>query len=146
MEKNIIQQRLELVEKLMNEVNSKEEFLWLQGMRDALQPLRYVLDIQSNPYQDHWLGLNKYSIQMKGGASKDGSDFLPNKVRKGLQDLYRQPVDLYEQRLPLESYQRRRKILQIPTYQSRLELELNNLSFPSFSLFSKQLKGGTYGR
>ena len=49
MEKNIIQQRLGLVENLLNEVNSKEEFLWLQGARDELQFL-------------------KYSIEMKGGV------------------------------------------------------------------------------
>ena len=46
MEKNITQQRFALIEKLLNEVNTKEEFIYLQKENKCLQ----------------------YSIQMKGGA------------------------------------------------------------------------------
>ena len=68
MEKNIIQQRLELTDKLLESVNSKEEFLFLLGVKEALMPLRYFLDMETNHYEDHWLGKNQY--QIKRGAKR----------------------------------------------------------------------------
>jgi hypothetical protein len=65
MGKNIIQQRLSLIEKILNEVKSKEEFLFLLGEKEALMPFRYILDIKKTDYQSHWLGTNKYCL--KGG-------------------------------------------------------------------------------
>lgn len=53
MEKNVIKERLELIEKLLDEVNSREEYLFLLGEREALLPLRYL-------------------IELKGGAEENG--------------------------------------------------------------------------
>ena len=46
MEKNIIKERLELIEKLLDEVNSREEYLFLLGEREALVPFRYLIELK----------------------------------------------------------------------------------------------------
>jgi hypothetical protein len=44
MEKNLITQRLELIENLLRRAESKEEALFLLGMREALKPFRFLLN------------------------------------------------------------------------------------------------------
>ena len=48
MEKNLIQQRLQEVERLMKNANSKEELLFLIGAKEALMPFRYILRLQDS--------------------------------------------------------------------------------------------------
>ena len=57
MEKNLIKEQLELIERLLSKVNSREEYLFLLGMKEALLPFRFI-------------------IELKGGDVKDGSNFL----------------------------------------------------------------------
>jgi hypothetical protein len=46
MEKNIVKERLELIDRLLHEVNSKEEYLFLLGEREALIPFRYSIELK----------------------------------------------------------------------------------------------------
>jgi len=54
MEKNLIEEQLEMISKLLKQANSKEDMLVLLGMKEALNPLRYYLTL----------------IQLKGGEIK----------------------------------------------------------------------------
>jgi len=45
MEKNLIKEQLELVESLIDKAGSKEVYLFLLGMKEALAPFRYLLDL-----------------------------------------------------------------------------------------------------
>jgi len=45
MEKNLITQRLELIEKLSSKAETKEETLLLLGMQEALKPLRFLFQL-----------------------------------------------------------------------------------------------------
>ena len=46
MEKNIIREHLDEIEKLLEAVNSKEEYLILLGMKEALMPVRYLTELK----------------------------------------------------------------------------------------------------
>jgi mannose/fructose-specific phosphotransferase system component IIA len=44
MEKNLIKEQLEKIEKLIEEADSKEDILFLSGMKGALSPFRYIFN------------------------------------------------------------------------------------------------------
>jgi hypothetical protein len=46
MEKNIIKQQLELIEKLLKRVNSRHEYFFLLGAKEALLPFRYSIELK----------------------------------------------------------------------------------------------------
>lgn len=46
MEKNHIKTQLKKIESLIPKASSKFEFIYLLGMKEALQPLRYLLQLQ----------------------------------------------------------------------------------------------------
>ena len=45
MEKNLIKEQLELIEKLIEEADSEEEYLYLLAMKEALTPFRYLFNL-----------------------------------------------------------------------------------------------------
>jgi hypothetical protein len=44
MEKNLIKEQLEKIEILIEEADSKEDILFLSGMKAALRPFRFIFD------------------------------------------------------------------------------------------------------
>ena len=48
MEKNHIKEQLDLTEKLLCKVNSKEEYLFLLGQREALFRFRYLIPLMES--------------------------------------------------------------------------------------------------
>ena len=46
MEKNLIKEQLELIERLIEEADSKEEYLFLLGMKEALGPFRFIIELK----------------------------------------------------------------------------------------------------
>jgi len=99
MEKNTIKQKLDLIEKLLGAVNSREEYLYLLGQKEALLPLRFLFDF----------------IQVKGGNRKIESDFFENQKRCGLQDLHQRKLALHKQESSHRSFKERAKRMCIPT-------------------------------
>ena len=55
MEKNLIREQLEEIEKKINKADSKADYLFLLGMKEALTPLRYLFNL----------------IELKGGECDD---------------------------------------------------------------------------
>ena len=52
MEKNIIKQQIELIEKLLKHVNSKHEYFFLLGAKEGLLPFRYLIELKGGNEKD----------------------------------------------------------------------------------------------
>ncbi len=46
MEKNLIKEQLKKIEELLSKANSPEEYLFLLGMKEALVPFRFIIELK----------------------------------------------------------------------------------------------------
>lgn len=107
MTKNIITERLNLIEKLLQEVNYKEEFLFLLGEREALLPFRYLFNF----------------IQLKGGNKQIESYFFDNKKGCRLQNLHQRKLALHKQEISDRSSKKSETRMCIPAYPGFREIK-----------------------
>lgn len=99
MEKNLVKDRLQIIEQLLKQAESDLEKLVLLGMKEALSPLCFLFPSSS--------------IELKGGNGEIESNFFENQKRRWIQTCHKRQVDLHKQKSSDRSSERSEKRLRI---------------------------------